>query len=414
VAYPKHISLEIEKVFVNKTATAIKVDDHHFVDLSDMVQKRYDDNLRIRYILRKIPEKQIKAMEATVTDPATLSRIQKNREAALKLRQQSRFRQQQQQLQLQNPQLAQNDTKKENKNITIVVDSDSEDTQELDSLEKQKFEEKYNKKPPLSSSLSSLPSRIPIDEDEDSSDTQEMLAQDVKKALSKNDTDDEQTRKELEYRRSRYKCGNNYVLVSKIETWKETLKSLKKPIIPSNTKFSVSPDLNSKVSLWIGDITHMEIDAIVNAAKATLLGGGGIDGAIHKAAGHGLLQECSFIGGCNPGHSRITQGYKLPARHVIHTVGPIGEKPHILKQCYISTLRKVIVHNLKTIAFCCISTGIYGYPNEPAAHVALKTIRKWLERDNNHEKIERIIFCIFLPADYKIYKNLMQTMYFPG
>jgi len=257
-----------------------------------------------------------------------------------------------------------------------------------------------------------MPSRIPIDEDDDSSDTQEIPEQDVM-ALSKGDTDNEQARQELEYRRSRYKCGN-YVQISQIDVWTETLKTLQKPPITPDTKFSVSTVLNNKVSLWRGDITHLEIDAIVNAAKATLLGGGGIDGAIHKAAGHGLLQECALIGGCNPGHSRITQGYKLPARHVIHTVGPIGEKPEILKQCYQSTLRKVVQKNLKTVAFCCISTGIYGYPNESAAHVALKTIRKWLERDNNHAKIDRIIFCIFLSADHKIYKRLMQTMYFPG
>uniref|UniRef100_A0A6B2LM58 Macro domain-containing protein n=1 Tax=Arcella intermedia TaxID=1963864 RepID=A0A6B2LM58_9EUKA len=166
--------------------------------------------------------------------------------------------------------------------------------------------------------------------------------------------------------------------------------------------------------MWQGDITCIEIDAIVNAAKATLLGGGGIDGAIHKAAGAGLLQECSLIGGCDPGDSRITGGYKLPARHVIHTVGPIGENKGVLEKCYLSVLRKAVKRNIQTLAFCCISTGIFGYPNEPAAHVALETVRKWLEHKQNYTKIKRIIFCVFLKTDLEIYSRLMKNVYFPG
>jgi len=178
--------------------------------------------------------------------------------------------------------------------------------------------------------------------------------------------------------------------------------------------FFPSTELNTKISLWQGDITHLEIDAIVNAAKTSLQGGGGIDGAIHKAAGKGLLQECQLIGGCNPGHSRITSGYKLPAKHVIHTVGPIGEYPIILKSCYKSVLTKVVKKNIKTLALCCISTGIFGYPVESAAHVALKTTRKWLQKDNNYQKIDRIIFCMFLPTEYTLYYKLMSTFYFPS
>eukprot|EP01125_Pyxidicula_operculata_P017542 TRINITY_DN6140_c0_g1_i2.p1 TRINITY_DN6140_c0_g1~~TRINITY_DN6140_c0_g1_i2.p1 ORF type:complete len:345 (+),score=69.98 TRINITY_DN6140_c0_g1_i2:89-1036(+) len=221
----------------------------------------------------------------------------------------------------------------------------------------------------------------------------------------------------LKKRRQLYKCGSNFVIPSDIETWNETLqgKKLSGKLIPRSdaSEFKASAEINEKISLWRGDITTLEIDAIVNAAKPSLLGGGGIDGAIHKAAGNGLVQECALIGGCNVGHSRITGGYRLPAKHVIHTVGPIGQKPTLLRNCYVSVMKKVFSKDIKTVAFCCISTGIYGYPNEPAAHVALKTIREILEKDDNFKKVERVIFCIFMEVDYKIYSKLMQSLYFP-
>ncbi|KAG0043910.1 O-acetyl-ADP-ribose deacetylase macrod1 [Gryganskiella cystojenkinii] len=178
-------------------------------------------------------------------------------------------------------------------------------------------------------------------------------------------------------------------------------------------KYGVNDLWRGRISLWRGDITTLKIDAIVNAANTSLLGGGGIDGAIHGAAGPKLLQECRTLKGCETGHSKITKAYDLPSKHVIHTVGPIGEKPADLKNCYDSVLELVRLHKLKSVAFCCVSTGIYGYDNTRAAHVALGTVREWL--DNNEQdamKIERIIFCVFLPKDDLIYKQLI-PQYFP-
>eukprot|EP01126_Amoeba_proteus_P050277 TRINITY_DN5926_c0_g3_i3.p1 TRINITY_DN5926_c0_g3~~TRINITY_DN5926_c0_g3_i3.p1 ORF type:complete len:310 (-),score=119.73 TRINITY_DN5926_c0_g3_i3:129-932(-) len=217
---------------------------------------------------------------------------------------------------------------------------------------------------------------------------------------------------ELLWRRSKYKCGDKFVVLSEIKTWYDYLK-LEGKKTPEHAIFTGNDNINRKVSLWFGDITHLEIDAIVNAAKPSLLGGGGIDGAIHKAAGHGLVQECAFLGGCEPGQAKITQGYKLPAKHVIHTVGPIGQKPTVLQRCYRSVLKKAASWDIKSMAFCCISTGIYGYPNKPAAHVALQSVREWLESGNNQDKIDRIIFCLFTDEDEAIYSKLMLECYFP-
>ncbi|KAJ8928273.1 hypothetical protein NQ314_019224 [Rhamnusium bicolor] len=168
--------------------------------------------------------------------------------------------------------------------------------------------------------------------------------------------------------------------------------------------------LIEKISVFCGDITTLEVDAIVNAANSSLLGGGGVDGAIHRAAGPNLTEECKTFGGCPTGEARMTGGYKLPATYVIHTVGPRGEKPSDLKNCYTNCLKIMLKNNLRTIAFPCISTGIYGYPNESAAHIAAYTVRKFLEA--NVDKVDRIIFCLFLEIDVKIYDGLLQS-YFP-
>jgi O-acetyl-ADP-ribose deacetylase (regulator of RNase III) len=172
----------------------------------------------------------------------------------------------------------------------------------------------------------------------------------------------------------------------------------------------VNDELNNKISLYQGDITKLAIDVIVNAANNTLRGGGGVDGAIHKAAGPKLLEECITLNGCDTGCAKITKGYKLPAKYVIHTVGPKGEKPDLLKTAYSNCLDLAVEKKLKTIAFPCISTGVYGYPHEEAAIICLKTIRDFLQHD--HNLIERIIFCVFLDTDKEFYEKYL-PLFFP-
>ncbi len=144
-----------------------------------------------------------------------------------------------------------------------------------------------------------------------------------------------------------------------------------------------TPDAWNRIELVEGDITRCEVDAIVNAANTTLLGGGGVDGAIHRAAGPGLLAECRRIGGCPTGEARITHGYRLPARHVIHTVGPVyrdghhGE-PALLRSCHESSLQMAFENDVGTIAFPAISCGVYGYPVADAARIALSTTAEFL------------------------------------
>jgi O-acetyl-ADP-ribose deacetylase (regulator of RNase III) len=145
------------------------------------------------------------------------------------------------------------------------------------------------------------------------------------------------------------------------------------------------------------DITALDVDAIVNAANQSLLGGGGVDGAIHRAAGPDLLSECRSLGGCPTGEARITKGYRLPARHVIHAVGPRyrdgkhGE-PDLLAGCYRNSLELAVVHNVRTIAFPAVSCGIYGYPIPDAARIAVGTVRDFLDADRT---IQQVIFACF-------------------
>ena len=153
----------------------------------------------------------------------------------------------------------------------------------------------------------------------------------------------------------------------------------------------------ARLEVWRGDITQLAVDAIVNAANSSLLGGSGVDGAIHRAAGPDLVHECRLLGGCPTGEARITRGYRLPARHVIHTVGPVwrgGEKgePEQLARCYRNSLSLALQHQLSSIAFPGISTGIFGYPVEEAALVAVATVRAFLAE---HELPERVVFCTF-------------------
>ncbi|KAI9103765.1 hypothetical protein DFS34DRAFT_298086 [Phlyctochytrium arcticum] len=161
----------------------------------------------------------------------------------------------------------------------------------------------------------------------------------------------------------------------------------------------------------MGDITKLQVDAIVNAANKSLLGGGGVDGAIHAAAGPSLLRECRGLKGCSTGQAKLTAGHNLPAKHIIHTVGPVGEKSLLLASCYRSSLKIAKDIGARSIAFPCISTGIYGYPNEPAARVALSTVQSWLLESDNAKYMDRIVFCVFLPVDVEIYQCLCNSFF---
>jgi O-acetyl-ADP-ribose deacetylase (regulator of RNase III) len=214
--------------------------------------------------------------------------------------------------------------------------------------------------------------------------------------------------KRLELQRARYKCGHKFVEPQTLHRYSDIVRRLKE--LPNNTTCAtaghgfedrggwtmpndtititesdtlrrkpVDERLNSKLCLYRGDITALEVDAIVNAANESLMGGGGIDGAIHSAAGPLLLDECRPLHGCETGDTKITAGYALPAKHILHTVGPMGRGDRQLRGCYRTCLELVEKHKLRTVAFCCVGTGIFGFPLVRATHIALSETRKWLE-----------------------------------
>ncbi|XP_061546699.1 ADP-ribose glycohydrolase MACROD2 isoform X1 [Phycodurus eques] len=217
---------------------------------------------------------------------------------------------------------------------------------------------------------------------------------------------DREERRKEGYRRQ------DYISLDKIPTWREENYSDNKE---DGKLLTGGGGLNEKVSLYKGDITVLELDAIVNAANSSLLGGGGVDGCIHKAAGSCLYDECQTLNGCETGKAKITCGYDLPARFVIHTVGPVA-RGHVgptetsdLTSCYQNSLGLVKEYGLSTVAFPCISTGIYGFPNEPAGDIALNTVKSWIEENPN--TITRVIFCVFLETDFTIYKKKMSIIF---
>ncbi len=168
--------------------------------------------------------------------------------------------------------------------------------------------------------------------------------------------------------------------------------------------------MKKRIELYQGDITKLEVDAIVNAANESLLGGGGVDGAIHRAAGRELLEECRGLSGCKTGEAKITKGYKLPAKHVIHTVGPVwrdgkNNEDNLLTSCYNKSMKLAADKGLKSIAFPNISTGVYGFPKQRAAIIAIHTINNFLKEN---PKIEKVVLAVFDEENYDLYQKLLR------
>ncbi|MDH3453658.1 MAG: O-acetyl-ADP-ribose deacetylase [Desulfuromonadales bacterium] len=170
--------------------------------------------------------------------------------------------------------------------------------------------------------------------------------------------------------------------------------------------------LQAKLEIIQGDITQLAVEAIVNAANQSLLGGGGVDGAIHRSAGPQLLEECRALGGCPTGEARMTAGYKLPAKHVIHTVGPVWEggarnEDNLLANCYRNSMQLAVDHKLRSVAFPSISTGVYGFPIERASRIALRVILDFIATE---ESAPRVVVTCFSEQDLNVYRQAYQEL----
>jgi len=170
--------------------------------------------------------------------------------------------------------------------------------------------------------------------------------------------------------------------------------------------------MEERIAVVQGDITRQEVDAIVNAAHTSLLGGGGVDGAIHRAAGPQLLEECRGLGGCSTGDAKITKGYNLPAQWVIHTVGPVWQggnhnEDELLANCYRNSLALAEQYSIKTIAFPAISTGVYSFPLERASRIAVSEVKSFLERNSS---LEKVLLVCFSERDYQCYLDTVQEI----
>ncbi|KAH7322912.1 hypothetical protein B0I35DRAFT_190221 [Stachybotrys elegans] len=190
-----------------------------------------------------------------------------------------------------------------------------------------------------------------------------------------------------------------------------------KPPKPDLARRPASASLNDRVHLIRRDITTLEVDAVVNAANRYLAGGGGVDGSIHRAAGPRLQAACDKLDGCPTGDAKMTPGFNLPARYVIHAVGPrygsgdTGKEEALLRNCYTKSLTLAADHELTSVAFSCISTGIYGYPHEDAAHVAIGAVRKFMEE--RPEAVQHVVFVTFTTTDVATYNEIL-PLYFPA
>ncbi len=166
--------------------------------------------------------------------------------------------------------------------------------------------------------------------------------------------------------------------------------------------------MSERIELYKGDITKLKVDAVVNAANKSLLGGGGVDGAIHRAAGKELLAACRLLNGCATGDAKISKGYNLPAKYVIHTVGPIWsgseDDAELLRSCYRRSLELALEYNLKSIAFPNISTGVYRFPKQEAGEIAIAAVQDFLSKNTS---IEKVIFAVFDDENYAIYNSLL-------